>query len=68
MAKAKKHFLIGVNNTGREASLECRKIYQAVPDAAAARLRLIRIVDESGAGRLTTDSTVSGPGSISSQR
>jgi hypothetical protein len=48
MAKARKQFLICVDNTGYAASLERRKIYQAVADAAAARLRLTRIVDESG--------------------
>ncbi len=48
MAKVSKQFLICVDNTGYAASLERRKIYQAVPDAAAARLHLTRIVDESG--------------------
>jgi hypothetical protein len=56
MAKAKKkQFYICVDNTGYEASLERRKIYQAVSDAAAARLDLIRIVDESGESYLYPD-------------
>ena len=35
-------------NTGYEASLELRKLYQVVPDESAARYEQIRIIDESG--------------------
>ena len=35
-------------NGGYEVSLELRKIYQAVPDAGAARHHLLRVIDESG--------------------
>jgi hypothetical protein len=48
MAKAKRVLMICVSNVGVEASLERRKIYEAIPDAAAAKKGLVRIVDESG--------------------
>ena len=35
-------------NTGYEASLELRKLYQVVPDESAVRYEQIRIIDESG--------------------
>ena len=41
-------FVICINNEGYAASLEPRKIYQAIPDAAAAERGLLRVVDESG--------------------
>jgi hypothetical protein len=41
-------FVVCINNEGHEVSLELRKIYQAVPDAGAARHRLLRVLDESG--------------------
>ena len=41
-------FVVCVRNEGYEASLELRKIYQAVPDTAAARHHLLRVIDESG--------------------
>jgi hypothetical protein len=41
-------FLVCVNNKGYQASLELRKIYQAMPDSGAARHRLLRVIDESG--------------------
>jgi hypothetical protein len=41
-------FVVCVRNEGYEVALELRKIYQAVPDAGAARHHLIRVVDESG--------------------
>jgi hypothetical protein len=41
-------FVLCVNNKGYQASLELRKIYQAVPDSGAARHRLLRVIDESG--------------------
>jgi len=42
------HLVICVNNEGYRASLEPRKIYQALPDEQAAAHCLIRVVDESG--------------------
>jgi hypothetical protein len=41
-------FVVCVRNEGYEASLELRKIYQAVPDTGAARHHLLRVMDESG--------------------
>ncbi|OQW55785.1 MAG: hypothetical protein A4S17_05615 [Proteobacteria bacterium HN_bin10] len=43
-----KSFVVCVNNEGYEVSLELRKIYQAVPDPVAAKLRQVRVIDESG--------------------
>jgi len=37
-----------VRNEGFEVSLERRKLYQIVPDPAAAKHRLLRLIDESG--------------------
>jgi len=42
------HFMICVRNDKYPASLELRKLYQAIPDRAAAELHLVRIIDESG--------------------
>ena len=41
-------FVICIQNDDYPASLERRKIYQAVPDAKAERHHLIRVIDESG--------------------
>ena len=41
-------FVVCVNNSNYEASLERRKIYEVVPDPDAARDGDIRIIDESG--------------------
>ncbi len=41
-------FVLCLRNKGYAASLECRKLYAVVPDGAAARHKLVRIVDESG--------------------
>jgi len=49
MAKAQsKPLVVCVNNDGYPASLEKRKIYVALPDPAAEKHGLLRIVDESG--------------------
>ena len=45
---ARRHYVVCVNNEGYEASLEARKIYPVLRDAAAATHRLLRVVDESG--------------------
>ena len=42
------HFAICVRNKGVPASLELRKVYRLVADAAAADDGLVRVVDESG--------------------
>jgi len=41
-------FLLCVKNDGYPASLEVRKIYQAVANADAEKHRLVRVIDESG--------------------
>lgn len=44
----KAHFVICIENSEYPASLEKRKIYEAVPDPDAANHGQIRVVDESG--------------------
>jgi hypothetical protein len=41
-------FVVCVKNKGYAASLELRKLYQVVADETAAKLRQIRVIDESG--------------------
>ncbi len=41
-------FVICIENSDYPASLEKRKIYEALPDADAAQIGHIRIIDESG--------------------
>ena len=41
-------FVVCLKNNGYEVSLELRKIYQALPDADAAKHRQVRVIDESG--------------------
>ena len=49
MAKVQtKRIVVCISNDGHPASLEKRKIYVALRDAAAEKLGLLRIVDESG--------------------
>jgi hypothetical protein len=50
MAKGKRtaQFLLCVDNAGYPASLEVRKVYQALPDAAASSRGFVRVIDESG--------------------
>jgi hypothetical protein len=43
-----RYFVLCLNNTGYEASLERRKIYVAIPDADAAAHEQLRVIDESG--------------------
>ncbi|MEI8370333.1 MAG: hypothetical protein WCJ31_18040 [Planctomycetia bacterium] len=50
------HFAICVRNKGVPASLELRKVYRLVADAAAAADGLVRVVDESGEDSLYPDS------------
>ena len=49
-------FLLCVQNDNYPASLEARKVYQAMPDAAAAARHFVRIIDESGEDYLYPDS------------
>lgn len=41
-------FVICTRNSGYEASLELRKLYEVVPDSTAEKHGQIRIIDESG--------------------
>jgi len=41
-------FVVCVKNKDYAASLDLRKLYRVVPDATAAKLRQIRVIDESG--------------------
>ena len=45
---ARRRLVVCINNEGYAASLETRKIYEELPDAAAQKHALVRIVDESG--------------------
>jgi hypothetical protein len=46
--KSALQFAVCVKNKDYPAALELRKLYQVVPDEAAAKLHQIRVVDESG--------------------
>ena len=46
--RRRKGFVVCLSNDGCAASLESRKIYVALRDAAAEREGLLRVVDESG--------------------
>jgi len=46
--KAETQLVVCVKNKGYSASLELRKLYQAISDDRAAKLHQLRIVDESG--------------------
>jgi hypothetical protein len=49
MAKTQtKQLVVCVDNEGYAASLEKRKIYVTLRDAAAEKLNMLRVVDESG--------------------
>lgn len=48
MNTQKKQFAVCVDNTDYQASLIVRKIYEVLPDEAAAKDELLRVVDESG--------------------
>jgi hypothetical protein len=58
MAKRKtaSEFLLCVKNDDYPASLEVRKVYQAISDEAAAARHFVRIIDESGEDYLYPDS------------
>jgi len=44
----KQKFMICVGNSGYEASLEIRKLYEMIPDQEAEHHNQVRIIDESG--------------------
>lgn len=41
-------FVVCINNSGYEVSLEVRKLYQLLPDKEAAKHHQLRVIDESG--------------------
>lgn len=41
-------YLLCVRNEAYPSSLEVRKLYSTIPDSDAEKLRLVRVVDESG--------------------
>jgi hypothetical protein len=41
-------FLVCITNEGYPASLEVRKVYQAIRDRTAEKHELVRVIDESG--------------------
>ncbi len=43
-----RHYALCIENRGYRAALEPRKVYACLPDHAAKKLGLLRIVDESG--------------------
>jgi hypothetical protein len=45
--KAASLFFLCIKNDDYPASLEVRKVYQAIPDAAAEARHFVRIIDES---------------------
>ena len=48
MTKRTHRFVLCISNAGYLASLEPRKVYEAVADPDAATEKLLRIIDESG--------------------
>jgi hypothetical protein len=48
MKRNQLQFVVCVKNKGYGASLQLRKLYEAVSDSAASELRQIRVIDESG--------------------
>jgi hypothetical protein len=48
MKRVESHFVVCIKNKGYAASLDLRKLYQAIPDEDAAKLHKVRVVDESG--------------------
>jgi hypothetical protein len=48
MKRTEPRFVVCVKNKDYDASLELRKVYRMVSDELAAKLHLIRVIDESG--------------------
>lgn len=48
MKRTEPRFVVCVKNKDYAASLELRKLYQVVSDEIAAKVRQIRVIDESG--------------------
>jgi len=56
MRNTQPRFLVCIKNADYRASLELRKLYQALPDPAAAEHHQVRIIDESGEDYLYPES------------
>ena len=52
----RKHFMICVDNSGYESSLEVRKLYEVLTDRIAKKHHQIRVIDESGEDYLYPES------------
>jgi len=52
MKRTEPQFVVCIRNKDYPASLELRKLYRVISDAAAAKHLQIRVVDESGEGYL----------------
>lgn len=48
MTDKARHFAVCIRNEEYEASLELRKIYEVLEDAAAEKHNMIRVIDEEG--------------------
>jgi hypothetical protein len=48
MKRTQSRFVVCVQNKGYSASLDLRKVYQALADKIAAELHKVRVIDESG--------------------
>jgi hypothetical protein len=46
--KREAQYVICIGSKGYATSLELRKIYQVIPEKAAAKLHQVRVIDESG--------------------
>ena len=56
MKRSEPRFVVCVKNKDYAASLQLRKLYQAVPDQDATKLHHIRVIDESGEDYLYPES------------
>jgi hypothetical protein len=56
MSKSDRYFVVCIDNSDYPASLERRKIYEAIQDSEAAKHDQIRVVDESGEDYLYSES------------
>ncbi len=48
MNRSKRHFALCIDNTGYEASLILRKVYDIIPVEETERDGFLRVIDESG--------------------
>jgi hypothetical protein len=51
-----KHFVICIHNGEYAGTLELRKVYEVLEDAAAAKRNYVRVIDESGEDYLYPES------------